>query len=321
MKEINTSLKKLNSKLKGELHSDSLSQGIYATDASNYQIMPAAVALPKVEEDVRLLVNFALENQLPVLARGGGTSLVGQTVGEGLVIDFTKYMDQVLELNVEEQWAWVQPGIVRDVLNQQLTPHGLHFAPDPATSSRATVGGMIANNSSGTRSILYGKTIDHVLELRILLADGSLLHCKELSPETLEKTLESEGRISEIYRNLFRIVEENRSEIATRFPKVMRRVGGYNLDEFLDGRWNLSRIITGSESTLGIILSAKIRLVPNPKFQSLCIVHFHDFFDSIAHVAEMVRFNPASVELLDRMLIEKSRENMETRRYCGFIEA
>ncbi len=320
MKEINTSLKKLNSKLKGELHSDSLSQGIYATDASNYQIMPAAVALPKDEEDVRLLVNFALENQLPVLARGGGTSLVGQTVGEGLVIDFTKYMDQVLELNVEEQWAWVQPGIVRDVLNQQLTPHGLHFAPDPATSSRATVGGMIANNSSGTRSILYGKTIDHVLELRILLADGSLLHCKELSPETLEKTLESEGRISEIYRNLFRIVEENRSEIATRFPKVMRRVGGYNLDEFLDGRWNLSRIITGSESTLGIILSAKIRLVPNPKFQSLCIVHFHDFFDSIAHVAEMVRFNPASVELLDRMLIEKSRENMETRRYCGFIE-
>ncbi len=320
MNELSTRFKNLAQQMKGELHVDALSLGIYATDASNYQIRPTAIALPKDEEDVRLLVEFACENQLPVLGRGGGTSLVGQTVGEGLIIDFTKYMDQILELNVQEQWAWVQAGIVRDVLNQQLASHGLHFAPDPATSSRATVGGMIANNSSGTRSILYGKTIDHVLELKVLLADGSLLHCHDLSPDSLEQILESDGRIPEIYRSLFQIVEENRSEILDRFPKVMRRVGGYNLDEFLDGQWNLSRIITGSESTLGIILSAKIRLVSNPRFQSLCIVHFHDFFDSIAHVAEMVRFNPSSVELLDQMLIEKSRENIETRRYCGFIE-
>ncbi|MBK8956556.1 MAG: FAD-binding protein [Saprospiraceae bacterium] len=312
--------KELAAGLKGELHSDKLNTSIYATDASNYQIQPQAVALPKDEEDVRQIVGWAAKNRVPIVARGGGTSLVGQTVGEGLVVDFTKYMNQILELNVEEQWAWVQPGIVRDELNRKLLPDKLHFAPDPATTSRATVGGMIANNSSGTRSILYGKTLDHVLALEVLLADGSIIHCSDLTETELETKLEGQNIESGLYKIIFEIVNEHREEIETRFPKVMRRVGGYNLDEFLDNKWNLSRLITGSECTLGIILKAKIRLVPNPKFQSLCIVHFADFFDSISHIQRMVEFNPASVELLDHLLIEKSRENLETKRYCNFIQ-
>ncbi len=310
----------LQNQLQGEVYWDALHQSIYSTDASNYQIKPLGVAMPKNEEDVIQIVRWASKNHIPLVARGGGTSLVGQTVGEGLVIDFTKYMDKLLEVNPEQQWAWVQPGMVRDVLNQKLKIHGLHFAPDPATTSRASVGGMIANNSSGTRSILYGKTIDHVMELEVLLADGTILHCKDLPTEQLEHMLEGHERESDIYKRVFKIVQQSRSEIEHRFPKVMRRVGGYNLDEFTGNVWNLSKLICGSECTLGLILKAKIRLVPNPKFQSLCIVHFHDFFDSIAHMQTIVDFKPASSELLDHLLIEKSRENIETRRYCHFIQ-
>ncbi|HEX5624818.1 MAG TPA: FAD-binding and (Fe-S)-binding domain-containing protein, partial [Saprospiraceae bacterium] len=313
-------LPELKASLAGELYDDPLQLGIYATDASNYQILPLAIALPKHEVDVIQIMKWAHRYQVPVMARGGGTSLVGQTVAEALIIDFTKYMDALIEFRAEEQWAWVQPGMVRDVLNQQLVKHKLHFAPDPATTSRATVGGMIANNSSGTRSILYGKTIDHVIELDVLLDDGTRIYCKELEPHELEAKLEQKDREGELYRSLFEEVRQNREEIIARFPKVMRRVGGYNLDEFLGERWNLSRLFTGSECTLGLILKAKIRLEPTPAHQSLCIVHFEDFFDSIAQVAEMVSFSPASVELLDHLLIEKSRENLDTRRYCDFIE-
>jgi FAD/FMN-containing dehydrogenase/Fe-S oxidoreductase len=314
------STEQLRKNLKGELYTDALQTGIYATDASNYQMKPMAVAVPKDAEDVRQIIDWASKYKIPVMARGGGTSLVGQTVTDGLVIDFTKYMNQILEVNTTQSWAIVQPGIVRDVLNQQLAAQALHFAPDPATTSRATIGGMIANNSSGTRSIMYGKTIDHVLELEVLLADGTIIQCKNLNAGELESKLEENSNEGEIYRKLFSIVQSNRQEIIDRFPKVMRRVGGYNLDEFLESDWNLAKLFTGSECTLGIILSAKIKLEPTPKFQALCIVHFKDFFDSISHVAEMVKFSPSAVELLDDMVIRLSRENIDTQRYCDFID-
>lgn len=310
----------LRNALSGDFYDDPLYTAIYATDASNYQIMPKAVICPRTEQDVVLVMQYAYEHRIPLLARGGGTSLVGQTVGDGFILDFTKYMNSILELNTEAKWAWVQPGLVRDELNKKLLVHKLHFAPDPATSSRASIGGMIANNSSGTRSIMYGKTLDHVLELKVLLDDGSIIHCTDVSGKELEQKLELKNREGDLYRTLFRIINEQQSEIIQRFPKVMRRVGGYNLDEFLGETWNLSKLIVGSESTIAIILSAKINLVPNPKFQSVCVVHFHSFYDSIAYVGEMVKFGPAAVELLDGMLIERSRENLETKNYCDFIE-
>lgn len=319
MKADLKSLQLLRNLLNGELYDDPLYKGIYATDASNYQVIPIAVACPKDEDDVIKILHWAREHHIPVMARGGGTSLVGQTVLDGIVIDFTPHMDSLIELNTQERWAWVQPGLVRDVLNNQIAKSGLHFAPDPATTSRATIGGMIANNSSGTRSILYGKTIDHVIEMKVLLEDGSIIHCKNLKPHELESKLEEDSKEGKIYRKLFQLVQANKEEIRNRFPKVMRRVGGYNLDEFVEDEWNLCKLFTGSECTLGIILSAKIKLEPLPSFQSLCIVHFHDFFESITHVSEIVNHAPAAVELLDQMLIERSRENIETRRYCSFI--
>lgn len=306
--------------ISGDFYIDDLYLGIYATDASNYQIKPLAIAAPRNEQDIIKIVTFAKEHKIPIMARGGGTSLVGQTVAEAIIIDFTKYLDGIIDINVEDKWAIVQPGIVRDYLNNQLAKYHLHFAPDPATSSRATIGGMIANNSSGTRSILYGKTLDHVLELKVLLDDGQIIHCKELSSLELEEKLELKTREGHLYRELFALVQNNRTEIIDRFPKVMRRVGGYNLDEFLNTKWNLCNLIVGSEGTLGIILDAKIKLEPTPKFQCLCIVHFDDFYESISHISEITQFGPASVELLDEMLIQLSRENIETKRYCDFIE-
>jgi FAD/FMN-containing dehydrogenase/Fe-S oxidoreductase len=317
---LRAALSALGEEIGGSLSYDEMHSGIYATDASNYQIRPLGVAFPRSEEDVLRIVHWANRHRIPLVGRGGGTSLVGQTIGEGLVVDFSRYMDRILELNVEERWAWVEPGIVRDVLHHALKPHGLHFAPDPATSSRATVGGMIANNSSGTRSLRYGKTLDHVLELRVLLADGTVLHSRDIDAAQRTALKMDHGREAEILRELTRIVDEQRDEIEIRFPKVMRRVGGYNLDEFLGETWNLSKLFTGSEGTLGIILSAKIHLEPLPAHQSICVVHFSEFFESISHVEQMVQSGAVAVELLDRMLIEKSRDNLETRRYCHFIQ-
>ncbi|HMW37844.1 MAG: FAD-binding protein [Saprospiraceae bacterium] len=319
--EIGTEIwEELQSSLSGDLNWSDLYKGLYSTDASNYQIKPLAFAAPRDAGDVLTILKFARKHQLPILPRGGGTSLVGQTVGKAIVIDFTKYLNRLLELNQDEKWARIEPGMIRDELNNSLLKHSIHFAPDPATSSRASIGGMIANNSSGTRSILYGKTIDHVIELEVMLDDGTIIQCKDLNLSELEEKLSQQNREGEVYRAVFNAVSANRDEIDQRFPKVMRRVGGYNLDEFLGDNWNLSRIFVGSEGTLGIILSAKIKLVDNPVFQSLCVVHFDSFYDSIAHIREMVAFGPASVELLDKLLIERSRENLETRRYCSFIQ-
>lgn len=310
----------LRSELRGDLNWNDLYKGLYATDASNYQIFPLAVVAPFDKRDVQVVVDFAKKHKISILARGGGTSLVGQTVGKSIVVDFTKYMNRIISVDPEQKFAIVEPGVIRDEFNQALSSYKLHFAPDPATSSRAAIGGMIANNSSGTRSILYGKTIDHVLELEVLLEDGSIVQCKDCSGSEINEKLQLKNKEGDLYRGLFNIVALNREEIIHRFPKVMRRVGGYNLDEFLDENWNLSKIFVGSEGTLGIILSAKIRLVPNPSYQCICVVHFDSFYDSIAHIQEMVKFNPASVELLDELLIERSRQNIETKRYCNFIQ-
>jgi FAD/FMN-containing dehydrogenase len=178
MNEV-TFIDELKNKVQGDVLNDPYSLGMYSTDASFYQIKPLAVFLPKDEADVKKVIEVAAAHQIKILPRGGGTSLAGQTVGEALVIDFSKYMNKILELNTSERWVRVQPGMVRDELNIELAKHRLHFAPDPATANRANVGGMVGNNSSGTKSILYGKTVDHVLEAKVLLADGTGLQLKE----------------------------------------------------------------------------------------------------------------------------------------------
>ncbi len=312
----------LKASIKGDALTDGASLGLYATDASVYQIRPVAVVLPKDEADVLTAIRIAGDHQVSILPRGGGTSLAGQTVGRSLVLDFSKYMNNILEVNEQERWARVQPGLVRDEFNAVLEPLGLHFAPDPATSSRANVGGMIGNNSSGTKSILYGKTVDHMLELKVALADGTILHLKNESPESWREQEKRPGRKGALYRQFREIIQSNETEIQARFPKVMRRVQGYNLDEFA-GRehWNLSKLICGSEGTLSTILEAKVNLEPLPRFKAVCVVHFDDLLEAIRAVTPMLPFGPAAIEILDRSIVELSRRNLTTQRHCHFIES
>ncbi|MBX2850721.1 MAG: FAD-binding protein, partial [Phycisphaeraceae bacterium] len=298
--------------VRGEVYADLTRRGMYATDASHYQVMPRCVVVPMDESDVAAAVRVARECNVPITGRGAGTSLAGQTFGPGIVLDFSKHMNEVLEVNAEEKWARVQPGIVRDHLNAQVAEQGLFFAPDPATTSRATVGGMINNNSSGMRSVKYGMTIDHVIALRVMLADGEIV---ELDTES------GSGRKTQLRDSVGFLVDSNREEIQARYPKVMRRVSGYALDALLDeGGRNLAHLIVGSEGSLGMVLEAKIKLVPAPGATALCIVQFDGLIESLRHVPAMLEHNPSAIELLDEIIVSESMTNPSTKGYADFYE-
>ncbi len=321
MDEKSDFIQALKNRLDGDVLDDSFSLGMYSTDASVYRINPVVAVLPKNRKDVKVALKIAQKHKVSVLPRGGGTSLAGQTVGKSMILDFSKYFHKVLEINEEEKWAWVEPGIARDDLNAVLKGYGLHFAPDPATSSRANIGGMIGNNSSGTKSILYGKTVDHVLELEVLLADGTPLQLKPCSPEEYQEKMGSKDREGQIYEGFYQLISAHKEEIETRFPKVMRRVGGYNLDEFIHtDTWNLSKLLCGSEGTLAVTLKAKINLEPLPKHKSVCVVHFVEVLEAIRAVNVMLPFQPSAIEILDETVVGLSRQNLETRSKAHFIE-
>ena len=301
--------------IKGDVSFDKVTRGVYATDASIYQIQPIAVVLPKDEADVRAAVRTASEHNVNILPRGGGTSLGGQCVNAAVIIDFSKYMNKVLELNIEERWVRVQPGIVLDELNAALAKHGFLFAPDPATSSQATIGGMMGNNSSGTKSIVYGITQDHVLETKVLLSDGTIMEFGEFTENN------GNPRQAQIYSGFKKIIEENHNEITKRFPKVMRSVQGYNLDAFTETDcWNLSRLMVGSEGTLGLFLEAKLNLEPLPKYKALCIVHFTELLEAIGTVTTILKHKPSAVEIIDEDIITRARKNLSIAPLCNFIE-
>src|SRR5471030_499543 len=215
--------------ISGEVRFDRVSRALYSTDASVYQIEPLGVIVPRTRDDVVRAVEIARRHGVSITARGGGTSQAGQAIGAGLQLDTSKYFNRILEVNAVERWAWVEPGVVLDELNTHLRPHGLRFAPDISTASRATVGGMIANNSSGARSVLYGKTIDHVLELHAVLSDGSVAHFRPLKPSELDEACAGATLEASCYRTVRELAASRRDEIERRFPKVLRRVGGYKI--------------------------------------------------------------------------------------------
>lgn len=316
--------KQLRQGIRGEVSFDQMTLGLYSTDASIYQIKPVAVVIPKDEEDVICAVKAAGEYGVNILPRGGGTSLNGQGVSPAMVIDFHKYMNNILELNVEENWARVQPGIVLDELNDKLAKHGIFFSPDPATSSRATIGGMIGNNASGTKSIVYGITNDHVLELKTLLSDGTVLELKELSEKEYENRASSGNgntREAEIYSVFKKIIDENRDAIEKSYPKIMRRVQGYNLDSFVNnGSYNMAELMVGSEGTLGITLEAKLNLMQLPKCKALCVVHFNELLEAISTVAPILEHKPSAVEILDSEVVVRGRKNLSVAQLCSFID-
>lgn len=309
---------RLEQQIGGEVRFDKLSRALYSTDASIYRIEPLGVVIPRSRADLVEIVRICAEFHCPITMRGGGTSQAGQAIGRGLVVDTSKYLNHVLELNVDARRVKVEPGIVLDELNAELRPHGLRFAPDVSTASRATVGGMMANNSSGARSIVYGKTIDHVIAQEVVLSDGSIATCRPLSPEALASATRTDTLESRCYRVVQRLAQEHAAEIERRFPKVLRRVGGYNLDEFVraDRPFNLAKLMVGSEGTLGVVLEATLNLVPLPAAKAVMVVEFDDLSRSLAATPLILSHRPSAVEVMDRFVLDYTRQSppLETLR-------
>jgi FAD/FMN-containing dehydrogenase/Fe-S oxidoreductase len=312
--------RELASHVTGEVRFDALSRGLYATDASVYQIFPLGVVVPKDRADILHTLEICRRFRCPITMRGGGTSQAGQSIGSGVQIDTSKYYNHILEVNAEERWVRVEPGVVLDDLNAHLQPLGLRFAPDISTASRATIGGMVANNSSGAHSVLYGKTIDHVLELTVALPDGSVVEFREIPRSEIPKqgTLESA-----CYRAVLELAALHAAEIGRRYPKILRRVSGYNLDEFTDASKpvNLAKIIVGSEGTLGIILEAKLRLVPLPKAKAIMVIMFGGLLEALEAAPVILRHHPSAIEIMDRSILDHARDNPTLERIrANFVE-
>ncbi|HEX6383299.1 MAG TPA: FAD-linked oxidase C-terminal domain-containing protein [Anaerolineae bacterium] len=326
-------LNELQKRVAGDLRTDEYSRILYSTDASIYQVMPHGVLIPRTVEDVHAAVELAAQYKVPILPRTAGSSLAGQAVNEALVIDMSRHLDQVLEFNPDEHWIRLQPGIVLDELNLYLRPHGLQFGPDPASSNRAAMGGIVSNNSTGSHSILYGMTADHVLETNVILSDGSMAHFGPLETGELAQRLEQGGLEGEIYRRINQLTNDpaNQQTIRQATPHHWRRCGGYNLDRFIDGnvsfrwprdsRFNLARLVCGAEGTLAVMTDIKLNLVPLPKMTALAIVHFDDLFTALSAVPTMLEVEPSAVELLDNLGLTMCRDVPEYARLLAtFVE-
>ncbi len=295
----------LHAALQGQLRVDRGTRALYSTDASVYQVEPLGVILPRSRDDVETAVTIAARHGVSITPRGGGTSQAGQAIGAGLVLDTSKHMNRVLEVNPDERWARVEPGVVLDDLNAALKPHGLRFAPDVSSSSRATVGGMMANNSSGARSVLYGKTGDHVRAQQVVLADGSAARLSPLSGPALAAAGVGDTLLARAYREIPALALAHAAEIDARFPKVMRRVGGYALDAFIDpaAPVDLTRILVGSEGTLGFVTEATLGLVPLPAAKALLTLEFEDLLDALAATPLVLAHGPSAVEVMDSFIL------------------
>ncbi|WP_224449642.1 FAD-binding and (Fe-S)-binding domain-containing protein [Haloprofundus salilacus] len=310
----------------GEVRFDEYSQLLYATDGSIYRARPAGVVLPRTVEDVQAAVRIAAEHDAPILPRGAGSSLAGQAVGPGcVVLDFSKYMDGVLEIDPDARRARVQPGVVQDDLDDALAPHGLKFAPDPASSNRATVGGGIGNNSTGAHSVRYGITGAYTEELDVVLADGSLIRTRDVvvDGDEWEEIVAKDDLEADIYRTVRRLVEENAEEIESRYPDLKRNVSGYNLDKVVretdEGErvMNLSKLVVGAEGTLGVVVEAELSLVSKPEETALAVYCFSDLVDAMAAVPAALEFDTSAVELMDDEVFRLARESSEFAEYAA----
>ena len=310
----------LRRRLRGEVRFDRMTRAIYATDASIYQMDPVGVVFPLDVEDVVNTVAFAGAQGVPVLPRGGGTGLAGQTVNHAIVMDFSRHMNKLIEMNPEEGWAWVEPGIVLDQLSAHGAPHGLKFAPDPSTTNRGNIGGAIGNNSCGARSIVYGKTLDHVLELEVVLADGTITAFRELTPDELDAKLALQTLEGQVYREARRIAAEQAAEIDLRYPKIQRRVSGYNLDEVLRDPMNMAKVVVGSEGTLVTFTRAKVRMAPRPKAAALAVVHFHTVLESFEATVALLDSGASAIEQMDNTIVRQGRAHPGLSPRMAFVE-
>ena len=299
---------RLRRELEGDVLFDAFSRGRYSTDASHYQIEPIGVVVPKTAQDIHRVIQIATEEGVPVLPRGGGTSQCGQTVGAALVVDVSKHFNRIVDLDPAARRVTVEPGVVLDQLNRALAPHGLMFPVDVSTSSRATIGGMTGNNSCGARSIVHGTMCDNVAEIDAILADGTAMHFGPLPPDLASL----DDKTARLTRDLLALGAREKAEIATRFPDLMRRVGGYNIDALVaEGRnapVNLAHLLVGSEGTLAFSTAITLDLAKTPAHTVLGICHFAEFYAAMDASQHIVKLGPTAVELADKTMIDLARD-------------
>lgn len=326
-------LDQLAGKLDGALYTDKTMRTLYATDASAYREMPLAVALPKNVTDLQHLIAFARKEKTSLIPRTAGTSLAGQVVGSGIVVDISRHFNRILEINPEEKWVRVEPGVIRDDLNLFLRHYGLFFGPETSTANRAMIGGMVGNNSCGSNSVLYRSTREHLLEVKALLSDGSETIFGALDIEQFHAKCEGEGLEAAIYRTTRQMLShyENQVEIRKEFPKpsVERRNTGYAIDVLLESApftaggedFNFCKLIAGSEGTLAFITEIKLNLVPlPPKETGLLCVHFNSIDESLRANLIALKYHPSACELIDHYILDCTKENKEQARNRFFVQ-
>jgi FAD/FMN-containing dehydrogenase/Fe-S oxidoreductase len=315
----------------GDIRTDLASRILYSTDASIYQIEPLGVVCPRTQEELIAAVELTAKYKIPILPRGAGTSLAGQAIGEALILDCSRYLDSIIEINLDEQYAIVEPGLVLTTLNAAVTKHGLMFGPDPASAERATLGGVIANNATGAHSILYGMSADHLISADVIMADGSVGVLGERS--SLDNPL-----IASLYSSALNIREKYVEAITTHWPRAWRNSAGYRLNYLLPwsptkpsqwvgdypanlapGTWNLASLLAGSEGTLAIIRQAKINLVKKPKHTILAVLAYQSIVEACQDVPRLLTHHPSAVELIPQMILRLARDVPAAARQMGWI--
>ena len=325
----------LKQSLEGDVYTDQVQKVIYATDASAYREIPMAVSRPKNKEDIRKIIHFARQIGTSVIPRAGGTSLAGQVVGSGIVVDISKYLNKIGEINIEERWIEVEPGVILAELNQFLAAHGLQFAPETSTANRCCIGGMLGNNSCGLHSLIYGSTREHILEVEGILSDGSEVTFKAMATQEFQAKCSGNPDLLEtkIYQNIDELLSDpfNQEQIRMEFPepKVTRRNNGYALDMLLETNpftqngkaFNFCKLLAGSEGTLLFVTKIRLNLVPlPPKFQGLVCAHFNSLEDALLGNIVALRHAPDAIEMTDEIILNCTLENIEQRKNRFFIE-
>src|SRR3954462_6081530 len=292
--------KELRAGIKGEVRFGDGDRGMYASDAGNYRMVPIGVVLPKDTDDVLHVLAVCREHRAPIVARGGGTGIPGQTVNVAVVLDFSKYMNRIREMVPDRRYAWVEPGLVLDVLRDATGKYGLTFGPDPATHSRNTLGGMIGNNSCGIHSMMAGETVDNIEELDVLLYDGTRMTVGATSDQDLDRFIAEGGRRGDIYRRLRELRDRYADRIRAEFPMIPRRVSGFNLPALLPEQgFHVARALVGTEGTCVIVLGAKVKLIDSRAVRSLLVFGYPDIFIAADHIVEAATFGPVGLEALD----------------------
>src|SRR5438045_2106055 len=315
--------KELQKNVEGEVRFDAGSKALYAADASNYRQVPIGVVIPKSREDVVQTVAASRKFGAPVLSRGGGTSLAGQCCNVAVVIDWTKYLHQILELNPAEKYARVLPGTICDTLRNAAKPHTLTWGPDPATHNHCTFGGMLGNNSCGAHAQMAGKAANNVHEMDVLLYDGTQMTVGWMDDKQLDEEIRRGGRSGDIYSRLKNLRSKYSKLVEERYPPIPRRVSGYNLDQLIpgeDGRFNIARSLVGSEGTLVTVLEAKCRLIDAKAERVILMLGYPDVYAAADHVVDINPFQPTALEGIDHRLYENiEKKNGTHRKYLSVL--